>query len=101
MGVRRRGIRRQFLLEGSMLGVLGATLGVVLAFIVASVVNGSGLVWTPPSNVQPVPLRLYLSGAWTLIAGIWVGLIVVATIAAFIPANRAARMPIVDALRHV
>jgi putative ABC transport system permease protein len=101
MGVRRRGIRRQFLLEGSMLGVLGATLGVVLAFIVASVVNGSGLVWTPPSTVQPVPLRLYLSGAWTLIAGIWVGLIVVATIAAFIPANRAARMPIVDALRHV
>jgi putative ABC transport system permease protein len=32
---------------------------------------------------------------------VWVLLIIVATLAAFVPANRAARLPIVDALRHV
>jgi len=52
LGVRRSGIRRQFLAEGSLLGVIGAVL------------------------------------------------IVIAVIAALIPANRAARMPVVDSLRH-
>jgi putative ABC transport system permease protein len=101
MGVRRAGIRRQFLLEGCMLGVLGASLGVVLAFLVAYAVNSSGLTWTPPSSVRPIPLRLYMVGAWALITGIWVGLVAVSTLAALIPANRAAKMAVVDALRHV
>jgi putative ABC transport system permease protein len=101
MGVRRAGIRRQFLLEGAMLGVLGATLGVILAFAVAYAVNNAGLTWTPPSSVRPIPLRLYMVGAWTLITTIWVGLVAVSTVAALIPANRAAKMKVVDALRHV
>jgi putative ABC transport system permease protein len=101
LGVRRSGIRRQFLLEGSMLGVLGATLGVLIAFAVAYAVNGSGLTWTPPGQVQPVPLKLYMFGAWGFVATIWAVLTIVAAIAAFLPANRAARLQIVDALRHV
>ena len=32
MGVRRNGIRAQFVLEGWLLGAIGATVGVVLAF---------------------------------------------------------------------
>ena len=36
-----------------------------------------------------------------LIFGTWLGLIVMATIASLIPANRGAQMPVVDALRHV
>ncbi|HEV8014314.1 MAG TPA: FtsX-like permease family protein [Stellaceae bacterium] len=101
IGVRRSGIRRQFLVEGAVLGVMGATIGVVLAYAAAYAVNGSGLTWVPPGAAQPVPLRLYMEGAWNLLVGTWLGLIVVATIAAFIPAHRAARMKVVDALRHV
>jgi putative ABC transport system permease protein len=101
MGVRRAGIRRQFLLEGAMLGVLGATLGVLLAFLAAYAVNAAGLTWTPPSSVRPVPLRLYMVGAWGLITSIWLGLVAVSTVASLVPANRAAKMPVVDALRHV
>lgn len=100
MGVRRSGIRRQFLLEGSMLGVIGASLGVVLAVIVAAIVNRSGLTWTPPGNANAVPLGLYLASP-ALFIGTWFGLVLVATIAALIPANRAAKLPVVDALRHV
>lgn len=101
MGVRRRGIRRQFLIEGWMLGAIGATAGLILASIIAFTVNHSGLTWLPPGQANPIPLRLLTSGVQPLIAGIWIGLVVIATLAALIPANRAARMPVVDALRHV
>ena len=39
MGVRRNGIRAQFVTEGWMLGAIAATVGVVLAFGVAAAIN--------------------------------------------------------------
>jgi putative ABC transport system permease protein len=63
------------------------------------VINRSGLTWTPPSQASPVPLRVLISGP--LNVGIWLGLVLMATLAALVPANRAARLPVVDALRHV
>ncbi|HEY1722676.1 MAG TPA: FtsX-like permease family protein [Magnetospirillaceae bacterium] len=101
LGVRRSGIRRQFLAEGWLLGFLGATLGVILAAIIAAIVNHAGLTWQPPGQSGHVPLYLYLAGAHGLIIATWVILVVVATIAALVPASRAARMAVVDALRHV
>jgi putative ABC transport system permease protein len=101
MGVRRKGIREQFLVEGSLLGLIGATSGVVMAYIAAFGVNHSLLSWTPPGRVAPVPLILYMTGAYTLIALTWFGLTVISSLASMIPANRAARMTVVDALRHV
>jgi len=101
LGVRRGRIRRQFLLEGSMLGLLGASLGIALAFAAAAAINHSGFTWTPPGDAHPIPLRLYMLGASGATAAVWATLIVIATLAALVPANRAARMPIVDALRHV
>jgi putative ABC transport system permease protein len=101
LGVRRGRVRSQFLLEGGMLGVLGASCGVVLAFAAAAAINRSGLSWTPPGDAHAIPLKLYLLGASTTIVAVWVLLIFAATLAAFVPANRAARLPIVDALRHV
>jgi len=101
MGIRRSGIRRQFLLEGSMLGAIGATVGVILAVIVSYLANHGGLTWTPPGNATAIPLRLSLLEARGLIVGTWLGLILVSTIAALIPASRAAKLEVVDALRHV
>jgi putative ABC transport system permease protein len=101
MGVRRSGIRRQFLLEGSMLGAIGATAGIVLALLISLAVNRSGLTWTPPGNAFPIPLLLYFTNARRLIIGTWLGLVAISTIAALIPANRAAKLQVVDALRHV
>ncbi len=101
MGVRRRGIRRQFVVEGAMLGGIGASLGVVLAMVIVWAVNHAGLTWIPPANVNPIPLRLDLFGRRILVIGTWAGLVVLATLAALVPANRAARLPVVDALRHV
>jgi putative ABC transport system permease protein len=101
MGVRRSGIRSQFTIEGSLIGAIGATTGAVLALLVAALINHAGLTWIPPGNVNDVPLRLDVAGRPLLVIGAWFGLALVATVAALLPANRAARLPVVDALRHV
>ncbi|MBI1778129.1 MAG: ABC transporter permease [Proteobacteria bacterium] len=101
MGVRRSVIRRQFLIEGWMLGAIGASVGLILAALLAWLINNGGLTWTPPGQALPVPLRVLTSGVAPLNLAVWLGLVAVATVAALIPANRAARLPVVDALRHV
>jgi len=101
MGVRRSGIRRQFLVEGWMLGAIGATAGVILASALATWFNHAGVMYTPPGQAYPVPLLLLTTGVGKLLFSVWFGLMLMATIAAIIPASRAARMLVVDALRHV
>jgi putative ABC transport system permease protein len=101
LGVRRAGIRRQFVAEGLLLGIIGASAGLLAGAAIAYLVNRAGLTWTPPMQARPVPLRLLSSGMQSLVIGVWLGLVALATVAALIPANRAARMQVVDALRHV
>lgn len=85
-----------------MLGAIAATVGVVLAFIVDAAINHAGLTWLPPGNATAVPFRLSTpADRPLLLLGTWLGLVLLATFAALLPANRAARLPVVDALRHV
>jgi putative ABC transport system permease protein len=101
MGVRRGGVRRLFVVEGAMLGFFGATLGIASGQILAILFNRAGATWTPPGQAAPVPLSVLTSGVNGLLVFGWVGLVMMATIAAVVPANRAARLEVVDALRHV
>ena len=101
LGLRRGGIRYLFVVEGAMLGAVGATIGVVVAQAIALLFNLSGATWTPPAQAAPVPLEVVTSGVGPLLLAAWVGLVVMAQVAALIPANRAARLKVVDALRHV
>ncbi len=101
MGVRRTGIRAQFIVEGALIGAIGATIGASLAYLIATLINHAGLTWIPPGNASEVPLRLDVAGRPLLVIAAWIGLALVATFAALLPANRAARLPVVDALRHV
>ena len=101
IGLRRGGIRNLFILEGLVLGVSGALLGVVCALAVAFIVNAAGLTWSPPGTVEPVPLSLRVWSEPLTIVGTGLGLILIATLSACWPAHRAARMNVVDALRHV
>ncbi len=101
LGVRRAGIRAQFTVEGVLIGAIGATVGAVLAYAIAALINSAGLTWIPPGNATAVPLRLDVAGRPLLVIGAWFGLAIVTTLAALLPAKRAARLPVVDALRHV
>ena len=64
-------------------------------------VNAANITWSPPTSAGEVPFKLYLFGSLGLLGGVWLLLTVVAAVASLIPAHRASRMQIVDALRHV
>jgi len=100
MGQRRLGIRRLFLGEALLLGVFGAVAGVIAALLLAALINHSGLTWTPPGRVHPIHLHVRVWGEWRLVLGTALGLLAVAALSAWWPAGRAARLQVVEALRH-
>lgn len=101
IGLRQRGIRTMFITEGVMLGSLGAVLGLGAAVAGEWLFNLLHLSWIPPGRVEHVALSVRLTGENGLMIGSAVALVVVAALSALIPAARAARMNIVEALRHV
>jgi putative ABC transport system permease protein len=101
IGLRRSAIRRLFVCEGLLLGAFGALLGVLVAVALAAVVNRCGLTWTPPGRVDPVHLNLRVWGEVRMLASTALGLTAVAVCSAWWPARRAAKLQVVEALRHV
>jgi putative ABC transport system permease protein len=101
IGLRRAGILRLFVTEGALLGLFGAVLGVVLALVLAVIINQIGMPWLPPGNVELVPFTVNVWGETRMILGTTFGLICIATLSAWWPAYRAARLDVVEALRHV
>jgi len=100
LGLRRSGVRTYFLLEGTIIGIFGATMGVALALLITYVINSIGLMWTPPNVSEPTQLVFNLLDNPALIVGVWVSLVFISIISSLLPAIRASKMPIVDALRH-
>ncbi len=101
LGLRRNAVRLLFIVEGALLGMVGATLGVISAIILSILVNASHLTWLPPNNVERIPLRVNVTANPDLILWTWILLVVIATLSAFFPANRAARLTVVNALHQV
>ncbi len=101
MGMRRGGIQTLFVLEGLLLGVVGAASGVIVSLVLALVINHAGLAWTPPARVDSVPLTVRVWGQWQQIGATFCVLALAAALSAWWPARRAAHMSVVDALRHV
>ena len=101
IGLRRSGIRALFVSEGLLLGALGAISGVLAAIALAALINHSGLTWTPPGRSSPILLHIRLWGENGLLIGTAICLIAVSVLSAWWPARRAARLEVVEALRHV
>lgn len=101
VGLRQLGIRKLFIAEGALIGAAGALAGAVLALAGAYAVNRAGFTWTPPGAAAPVPLTLAVWGEHLMIVGTTICLIVITVLSAWWPAYRAARLSVVDALRHV
>ena len=101
IGLRRSGIRAIFVCEGLVLGCFGAAIGIAASLGMAWVINQLDLTWIPPGRIENVPLAVRLAGENTMMLVSAVGLVVVAGLSALLPAARASRMNIVDALRHV
>jgi putative ABC transport system permease protein len=101
IGLRRSGIRSLFVTEGVVLGVLGAGLGILAAIGAEAAINAMRITWIPPGRVEPVALAVRVAGEPVMVLACALGLLVVAALSATFPAARAARLNIVDALRHV
>ncbi len=100
IGLKQSDIRAMFVTEGLMLGCLGAILGIAIALLLAWVINHIGLTWLPPGRIEPIPLAVRVAGETGMLLASAAVLVVVAALSAILPAARAARMNIVDALRH-
>lgn len=100
VGLRQSGIRRLFVTEGFLLGCVGAVVGVITAMLLAALVNSLHLTWLPPGSSTPLPLSVRVFSEYGMIVFTAIGLIVIATGSAWLPAWRAARLSIVEALRH-
>ena len=70
------------------------------AAVLGGLVNHSGITWQPPSSSESVLLHLKIAGENATIFGTTVGLVIVAVLSAWWPSYRAARLNVVEALRH-
>ena len=101
IGLRRSGLRNLFLCEGVLLGLIGSVFGVLCALGIASLINNSGLSFTPPGYSYAYLILVRIWEDTNLLVGSVVGLIAVTVLSAWWPARRASQLMIVDALRHV
>ncbi|MBA2302239.1 MAG: ABC transporter permease [Acidobacteria bacterium] len=100
LGTSRARVMGMFVAEGLTLGVLGGTTGLVLGWACAVGLSRAGIIMPPPPTFTTgFPLEIDVVAPLYLL----VLLLMVATlgIAAVLPAARAARLRITDALGHV
>ena len=100
LGFHRADVFRQFLAESFLLGLAGATLALILGVTVSKLLNGAGIQWTPPSNAAPMTIELMVADNLLLIGGTVGFLALVTVVASILPASKAVRIPIVQALHH-
>ncbi len=99
LGMRRARIVWLFAVESGVLGMMGSALGVLLTLAVWYGVKTAGPTWIPPMITQRIPLEIYLVPRY-----LWISfgfLLALSVGAATVPARRAVRQGIVDALGHV
>lgn len=101
MGQRRAGIRRLFITEALLLGLAGIVIGLLAALFLAYLINHSGWAWTPPGYSYAYLIQVRVGEDTSLLIGSMLGTLAVTVLSAWWPANRASRLMIVDALRHV
>ncbi len=99
LGLKRPGVSIMFAAEGVMLALLGSAVGAVMTILGWASIAIYKPMWTPPNIPKLVPLEIHLV-PWLMGLSL-MALIVLASIAAMVPARRAARSSIVDALGHI
>jgi putative ABC transport system permease protein len=99
MGTPRGGILSLFLLEGLLLGVIGGLGGLVIGFGLAELLSYVGIPMPPPpGRSESYSAQIMLTprlASWAFFMPI-----MSTTFASLYPSWKAARLPIVDALRH-
>jgi putative ABC transport system permease protein len=99
IGTRRRAVMRLFVLEGLLLGLVGAAVGLALGYVLAHAISYVGIPMPPPPGRESGYLGAIILTP-TLVAAGFAMATVAAVLASLYPSWKAAHMPIVDALRQ-
>jgi putative ABC transport system permease protein len=100
LGARPARIRSMFVLEGALVAAGGILGGAILSLGLRVLLNHSGIVLPPPPGAaHGMPLHVKLYGA--AYASGAVAMLATMMLASYVPARRASKTPIVDALTHV
>jgi len=100
MGTPRSWIMALFVLEATLLGVLGAIAGVVGGNLLGVILNHAGIHLPPPPGTTS-PMAFRVLHVPSLMIGCSILVIVSLALAAIVPAIRASRLQIAEALSHV
>jgi putative ABC transport system permease protein len=99
IGLKRSGVVRLFTTESMLLTLIGCSVGLLITLGVRWGINLANISYVPPNSVTPVPLLVDMDTVRTIFTFLLMG--VVGTLAAYMPARRAAKKDIIDALGHV
>jgi putative ABC transport system permease protein len=99
IGLRRRGVIGLFVGEAALLVLLGCIAGLLLTLGVRYGINVADISYVPPNQTSRVPLLVDLDTARIAFTALMMA--AVGAFAAWMPARRAAKQPIIDALGHV
>jgi putative ABC transport system permease protein len=100
MGTPRAWIVALFMLEATLIGVLGAVAGVLFGNLLGIILNHSGIhLPPPPGNTVPMAFKVLHEPA--LMIGSSLLVIASLALASIVPAIRASRLQIAEALAHV
>ncbi|MDD2686279.1 MAG: FtsX-like permease family protein [Gallionella sp.] len=99
IGLKRSGVIRLFTLESMLLTLIGCVTGLLIALGVRWGINVANISYTPPNSASAVPLLVDMDTGRIFFTFIMMG--VVGTLAAYMPARRAAKKDIIDALGHI
>jgi putative ABC transport system permease protein len=100
IGTTRSRLWRMFLTEGFAIGVIGGALGVAAGVAIANFIN-HGNVMLPPPPGYTVGYRLQIMMQPGVLLPAAIISVVTATLSSIVPAFKASRMKIVDALGHI
>jgi putative ABC transport system permease protein len=100
LGTQRRGVISMFVLEGIALGALGGLVGVILGVVLARAISAFGIeLPPPPGSTRGFPVQIFIMPG--VLAQAFRLSLITAALASLYPAWRAARVDVVEALRHV
>ena len=99
IGQRRRFVMRMFLAEGVLIGVAGGIVGLALGYVLAAIISAIGIPMPPAPGMARGYIGQILISASLAVESLTLAL-VTTLIASILPAWKASRLNIVDALRH-
>ena len=99
MGLRGQEILRGFVIEGTLIGLIGALLGCTLGLMLGFLVSSIGIPMPPPPGMAHGYIGKILITPELLLNGMLLA-VLSTLIASFLPAWKASRMRIVDALGY-